>query len=70
MERRWLKFSALALLWAFVGLLLSVEVYFNLRASMKDEVIMFWPVAEQQFVRAVMWAFMAPFSPSPGNLPF
>jgi sensor histidine kinase YesM len=61
MERRWVRFFALAAVWAFIGLLLAIEVYFNLRASMKNEVVLFWSVAEPQFVRAVMWGLMAPF---------
>src|SRR6478736_6431832 len=61
MERRWIKFATLAAVWAFIGLLLAIEVYFNFRASMKGEAISFWEVGLPQFVRAVMWGLMAPW---------
>ena len=60
MERRWLKFAALAGIWAFIGLMLAVEVYFNLRVGMKNEVVDFWEAGMPQFVRALMWGLMAP----------
>ena len=61
MERRWFKFFTLAAIWAFIGLLLATEVYFNIRAGMKSDDIHFWEVGMPQFVRAVMWGLMAPF---------
>ena len=61
MERRWVKFTVLALVWAFVGLLLAAEMYFNFRASMPNQLVEFWDLAMPQFVRAVMWGLVAPF---------
>lgn len=60
MERRWLKFAALAGIWVFIGLVLAIEVYFNIRASMKEQLVSFWDVGMPQFIRALMWGLMAP----------
>src|ERR1035437_2217068 len=60
MERRWVKITILALVWAFVGLLLAAEMYFNFRASMPNQLVVFWDLAMPQFVRAVMWGLVAP----------
>lgn len=60
MERRWIKFTILAGIWAFIGLLLATEVYFNYRAGMKDQLVDFWDVGMPQFVRALMWGLVAP----------
>lgn len=60
MERRWIKFAALAGIWAFIGLVMAIEVYFNIRAGMKSEPLYFWEVGLPQFVRALMWGLMAP----------
>lgn len=45
-------------LWAFVGLVLSTEVYFNLRVSKPE--VGFWDVAVTQYMRALLWALLAP----------
>lgn len=60
MERRWFKFLTLAAIWLFVGLVMAVEVYFNIRASMQGGAVDFWEVGAPQFVRAIMWGLMAP----------
>jgi two-component system, LytTR family, sensor kinase len=60
MENRWIKYAALSAGWCFLGLLLSVEVYFNNRAGLKMGGLDFVEVAIPQFVRALMWASMAP----------
>ena len=60
MNNRWLRVAATTALWAFLGLMLSLEVFFNSRAEM-----MKWggfvEVAIPQFGRAAMWACLAPF---------
>ncbi len=61
MQNRWVKMGIIIGVWALVGLLLSVEVLFNMRASMHNE---YWDVIDlaiPQFGRAVMWALLAPF---------
>lgn len=45
--------------WAFVGLVLSLELYFNQRAEMNWA--NFSDIAIPQFGRAAMWACLAPF---------
>jgi two-component system, LytTR family, sensor kinase len=45
--------------WAFVGLVLSLELYFNQRAEMNWADFM--EIAVPQFGRAAMWACMTPF---------
>jgi two-component system, LytTR family, sensor kinase len=59
MKNRWLRVAATAAGWAFLGLVLSFEVYFNQKAEMSwgD----FAGVAIPQFGRAAMWACLAPF---------
>ena len=54
MDRRWLKFTALLGLWLVVGLILTLEVYFNLRADANGRAVGFWDVGTPQFIRAVM----------------
>jgi len=46
--------------WGLVGLVLTIEVYFNYRAQMNGVAVGFWDVGTPQFIRAVMWGFMAP----------
>lgn len=61
MQNRWVKMGIIIGVWALVGLLLSLEVLFNMRASMQTE---YWDVIDlaiPQFGRAVMWALLAPF---------
>ncbi len=60
MHNRWIRYAAVVLGWAFLGLVLSLEVYFNNRAGMKPGTVDFVEVALPQFGRAVMWALMAP----------
>jgi two-component system, LytTR family, sensor kinase len=59
MKNRWLRLTATTAGWAFLGLVLSLELYFNNRVEMD------WPdftgLAIPQFGRAAMWACMAPF---------
>jgi two-component system LytT family sensor kinase len=60
MKNRWLRITAIAAGWAFLGLVLSLELYFNNRAqgnSWSD----FESIAVPQFGRAAMWACLAPF---------
>jgi len=59
MKNRWLRIAATAAGWAFLGLVLSLEVYFNMRAEMSWAD--FAEVAIPQFGRAAMWACLAPF---------
>ena len=59
MKNRLLSVSVAAAGWAFVGLVLSLELYFNMRAEMSW--VSFVDVAAPQFDRAAMWACMAPF---------
>jgi two-component system LytT family sensor kinase len=59
MKNRWLRITALAAGWAFLGLVLTLEIYFNVHAEMD------WPdfttLAIPQFGRAAMWACLTPF---------
>lgn len=59
MKNRWLTAAAAAAGWAFLGLVLSLELYFNQRAEMNWAD--FASLAIPQFGRAAMWACMAPF---------
>lgn len=59
MHNRWIKSAAIFAGWVFLGLVLSLEVYFNSRA-MRSERVDFFEVAVPQFGRACMWALMAP----------
>ncbi|HEY4300348.1 MAG TPA: histidine kinase [Candidatus Didemnitutus sp.] len=58
-RQRALRWAGFVALWSFVGLILSVEVYFNVRVS--DPVVRFSEVAWPQFQRALFWAMLAPF---------
>lgn len=63
METRWLKVAAIVGGWAFVGLILTIEVYFNMQVHSRDMGGMYvdtWELAIPQFGRALMWALMAP----------
>jgi two-component system LytT family sensor kinase len=59
MKNRWLRIAAATAGWAFLGLVLSLELYFNQRVEMSwgD----FAGVAIPQFGRAAMWGCLAPF---------
>jgi signal transduction histidine kinase len=59
MKNRWLRIAAAAAGWAFLGLVLSLEVYFNQKAQLSWAD--FAEVAIPQFGRAAMWACLAPF---------
>jgi two-component system LytT family sensor kinase len=59
MKNRWLRIAATAAGWAFLGLVLSTELYFNQKAEMSWAD--FVGIAIPQFVRAAMWACIAPF---------
>lgn len=60
LRNRWTRYSILVGGWALLGLVLSIEVYFNNRAGMKMGSVDFIEVAVPQFGRAVMWALTAP----------
>ncbi len=45
-------------LWAAIGLILSIEVYFNVRVTKPD--VSFMEVAGGQYARALLWACLAP----------
>lgn len=65
MKSRWLKIALIAAGWALVGLVLSLELYFNERAMNRGfegawKPTDFWELATPQFVRAMMWASLAP----------
>jgi two-component system LytT family sensor kinase len=59
MKNRWLRIAATAAGWAFLGLILSTEIYFNEKAEMGW--LDFMGVAISQFGRAAMWGCLAPF---------
>ncbi len=59
MKNRWLRIAAACAGWAFLGLVLSVELFFNMRAE--NLKVAFLDIALPQFCRAVMWASLAPF---------
>lgn len=60
MQIRWAKLAIIIGGWAFVGTLLSLEVLFNMRASMQADYFDAIGVAISQFGRALMWALLAP----------
>lgn len=60
MQNPWIRYAVLVLGWLFLGLMLSLEVYFNNRAMARPGGIDFVELALPQFGRAVMWALMAP----------
>ena len=60
MHNRWIKSAAIFAGWVFLGLVLSIEVYFNSRVNMRSGTVDFFEVAVPQFGRACMWALMAP----------
>jgi len=57
-RQRALRWAGIVALWFFIGLILSVEVYFNVRVS--DPGVGFRDVALPQFQRALFWALLAP----------
>jgi two-component system, LytTR family, sensor kinase len=60
MKNRWLRIAAIAAGWTFLGLVLSLELYFNSRAE-GNKWSDFEEIAVPQFGRAAMWACLAPF---------
>ena len=60
MKNRWLRIAAISAGWAFLGLVLSLEVYFNQHAQMTGWAD-FGEIAVPQFGRAAMWGCLAPF---------
>lgn len=60
MHNPWIRYAAVVAGWAFLGFLLSVEVYFNFRVQLGADRVGFVDAALPQFGRVVMWALMAP----------
>lgn len=60
MDNRWIRYAVVAAGWAFLGFILSVEVYFNFRAQLGASKVDFVDAALPQFGRVLMWALMAP----------
>src|SRR5438477_11774612 len=60
MQNRWIRYAVVVAGWFFLGFVLSIEIYFNNRASMRMERVDFMEIAIPQFGRALMWALMAP----------
>jgi len=61
MQNRWTKIAAVIAGWAFLGFVLTLELYFNNRAgSRPGNQVDFVELAIPQFGRAMMWALMAP----------
>jgi|UniRef100_UPI0040499A2F two-component system, LytTR family, sensor kinase len=60
MQIRWAKLGIIMGGWAIVGSILSLEILFNMRASMKAEYFDVLGIAIPQFGRALMWALLAP----------
>jgi two-component system, LytTR family, sensor kinase len=60
MKNRWIRIAAIAAGWTFLGLVLSLELYFNGRAE-GNNWSDFEAIAVPQFGRAAMWACLAPF---------
>jgi two-component system, LytTR family, sensor kinase len=59
MTNRWLRFAIVGGIWALLGLVLTLEVFFNMRTEAKW--VDFGDIALSQFGRAAMWACLAPF---------
>lgn len=59
MYSRWAKFWVVVGIWAFAGLVLTLELYFNYRVEMSY--VDFIDVAIPNFGRALVWALLAPF---------
>lgn len=60
MHNRWLRYGTVIAGWAFLGGVLSLELYFNNRAGFGGSRVEFLDVALPQFGRAGMWALLAP----------
>jgi signal transduction histidine kinase len=59
MHNRWIRYAVVIVGFAFLGWVLSIELYLSIRAGMQVDVD-FIEVAIPQFGRAAMWALMAP----------
>ncbi|MBI5380570.1 MAG: histidine kinase [Opitutae bacterium] len=59
MPRRWAKIALIVCLWAFMGLVLSVEIYFNRRVT-EPATVSFLHIAAPQYQRAALWMLLAP----------
>jgi len=59
MKNRWLRIAAACAGWAFLGLVLSLELYFNMRVEKMR--VGFLDIALPQFCRAAMFAGLTPF---------
>ena len=55
---RYTRWIALAVVWAALGLILSIEVYFSLRVSMPE--VEFGDVLGPQYMRVTLWAILTP----------
>ncbi len=69
MHHRWIRFAVFVTGWAFLGLVLTLELYFNLRAggpmlhadaNGQTMAVSFHEVAVGQFGRTLLWALLAP----------
>lgn len=60
MHNRWMRYGTVLAGWAFLGGVLSLELYFNNRAGSGGIRVDFLDVALPQFGRAGMWALLAP----------
>lgn len=60
MHNRWIRYAAIVAGWAFLGLVLTLELYFNYRAGGMTQSVDFTDLAVSQFGRAIMWALLAP----------
>jgi signal transduction histidine kinase len=58
MHNRWAKYAVILGLWALVGLVLSLEVYFTVRVT--NPGVAFAEVAQSQYQRALLWALLVP----------
>jgi two-component system, LytTR family, sensor kinase len=55
---RYTRWLALVVVWAALGLILSIEVYFSLRVSMPE--VEFGDVLGPQYMRVSLWAILTP----------
>ena len=60
MRNRWIRYLAIVAGWAFLGSVLTFELYFNYRAGGHMKAVELADLAVGQFGRAVMWALLAP----------
>lgn len=60
MHPRWIRPAAFVAGWLLLGCVLSLEVYFNLRAGPAPRQVDFIEVALPQFGRVLLWALLAP----------